>query len=99
MASQNVELYVNYMPVNIEEFIQQFIGNVVTASLDSLKDTGEAETIKLSIKGDTVDITVNNDEIQLNAFVNDFVRNTVIGMVSSLKGVDQIDSLEISITR
>ena len=99
MASQNVELNVNHTPVNIEHFIQQFIGNVVTSILDSLKDTDEAETAKLSIEGDTVDITVNDNEIQLNAFTNDFVRNTVIGMVSSLKGVDQIDSLEISITR
>ena len=99
MASQNVKLSINYTPVNIEEFIRQFIDNVVTALLGSLKDTGEAEDIKLSIEGDTVGITENNNEIQLNAFTNDFVRNTVIGMVSSLKGVDQIDNLEINITR
>ena len=99
MASMNVELAVNYTPVNIEDFIQQFIGNVVTSMLDSLKGTDKAEDIKLSIKGDSVDITVNGNDIQINAFTNDFVRNTVIGMVSSLKGVDQIDNLEINITR
>jgi len=99
MTSMNVELAVNFTPVNIEEFVQQFIGNVVTALVDTLKDTGEAGNIKLSIKGDEVDLSADDNAIQMKSFVDDFIRNTVIGMVSSLKGVDQIDSLEINITR
>ena len=95
----NVELSVNYTPVAIEEFVQQFVGNVVIALTDSLKDTNGAENIKLSIKGDEVELTADDNVIQMKTFVVDFVRNTVIGMVSSLKGVDQIESLDINITR
>jgi len=95
----NAELVVNYTPVNLEEFVQQFIGNVVVALVDTLKDTGKAGNIKLSINGDDVNITADDNTIEMKTFVADFVKNAVIGMVSSLKGVDQIDSLEINIIR
>ncbi len=94
-----VELSVNYTPINIEEFVQQFVGNVVVALVDSLKDTDEADNIKLSIEGDDVVLINDDNEIDMKAFVCDFIRNTVCGMVSSLKGVGQIDNLEINIAR
>ena len=95
----NVELAVNYTPINVEGFVQRFVGNVVIALVNSLKNSGTEGNIKLSLSGDNIDISVDGSEIQMKAFVGDFVRNTVIGMVSSLKGVEQIDSLEINITR
>ena len=95
----NVELAVNFTPVNIEGFVQRFVGNVVIALVDSLKNSGTDGDIKLSVKDDNVDMSVDGTEIQMKAFVGDFVRNTVIGMISSLKGVEQIDSLDINITR
>ena len=98
MASKKVELSVNYVPVNIEDFVQQFIESVITGILGALKGCREAQEIRLSIDGDAVDITLDSDVIQLNPFVNTFVRNTVIGMVSSLKDVGQIERLEISIS-
>ncbi len=94
-----VELAVNYTPVGLEEFVQQFIGNVVIALVDSLKDTSEAENIKLEIKGDDVDLTVDDNAIEIKTFVADFINKTVTGMVSSLKGIDQIDSLNIDVSR
>ena len=98
MASKKVDLFVNYTPIQIEDFVQQFIKVVVTGILSTLKDYREAQEIKLSIDGDVVDITLDSDNIQLNPFVNTFIRNTVTGMVSSLKDVGQIERLEISIS-
>ncbi|MFC1865496.1 hypothetical protein ACFLYB_02130 [Chloroflexota bacterium] len=95
----NVDLSVNFTPVKVEGFVQQFIGNVVTALVNSLKDSGTEGDIKISLRGDNVDIVVDGTEIQMKAFVGDFIKNTVIGMVSSLKGVEQIDSLDINIIR
>lgn len=98
MASKKVELSVNYVPVDIEDFVQQFIEEVITGILGALKGYREAQDTRLSIDGDTVDITVDNDVIQVNPFVSAFVRNTVIGMISSLKDVEQIKRLEIIIS-
>ena len=98
MASNKVELSVNYVPVNIEDFVQQFIESVITGILGALKGYREAQEIRLSIDGDVVDIKLDSDVIQLNPFVSTFVRNTVIGMVSSLKDVEQIERLEIIIS-
>jgi len=98
VASKKVELSVNYVPVNIEDFVQQFIASVITGILGALKGYREEKDIRLSIDDDVVDITLDSDVIQLNPFVNTFVRNTVIGMVSSLKDVGQIERLEIIIS-
>jgi len=99
MAAKEVKLSINYMPVQIEGFVRQFIEAVVTGILNSLKMEGEVRDVNLLIDGDTVDITVDNNIIQLNTFVSKFVKNTVIGMVSSLKEVGQIERLEIRIAR
>jgi hypothetical protein len=98
VASKNVVLSVNYIPINIEDFVQQFIASVINGIMSALKDYREAHDIKLTIDGDLVDITADNNVIQLNPFVTTFVKNTVIGMISSLKDVGQIDRLEIKIS-
>jgi hypothetical protein len=98
VASKKVKLFVNHVPVDIEDFVQQFIEAVIKGILGALKGYREAQDIRLSIDGDTVDITVDSDVIQVNPFVSAFVRNTVIGMVSSLKDVGQIERLEIIIS-
>ena len=97
MAKPEVTVSVNYMPVPIDDFIQQFIEAVVSGMLSTLKETGEGGDVRLSIDGDNVDITMGNSTIPLNPFVSQFIRNTVIGMLSALKGVGQPDRLEISV--
>jgi hypothetical protein len=98
VPSKKIELSVNYIPINIESFVQQFIEAVITGILSALKDYKEANDIKLSIDGDTVDIITDNNKVQINPFVNTVIRNTVIGMISSLKNVGQTDKLEIHIS-
>ena len=98
MASQKVSLSVNYVPIPIEDFVQEFINKVVTGMLSVLKGVDEIRSVGLSFDGGEVVINVNDNVVPSNGFVNEFIRNTVTGMVTSLKGVDQVDKLEISIT-
>ncbi len=99
MVKQKVSISVNYMPIPIEDFIQQFIEAVVTGMLSTLKETGETGDVQLSIDGDNVDIIMDNNTIPVNPFVSQFIKNTVVGMLSSLKGVGQLDRVEISINK
>ncbi|UCG55279.1 MAG: hypothetical protein JSV32_03440 [Dehalococcoidia bacterium] len=98
MLSKEVKVSVNYMPVQIGEFVQRFIESVIKGILNSLKGYGEERNVSLLINNDIVEITVGKDTLQLNPFVSIFVKNTVIGMVSSLKDVKQIERLEINIS-
>ena len=97
MAPRKVNLFVNDIPIPIEDFVQEFIENVITGMLTVLKGTVEIKDVHLYIKGDIVEINLNNALVPVNPFANKFIRNTVVGMVSSLKGVGQINKLKISI--
>jgi len=98
MAAREVSLSINYTPIKIVPFVQQFFEAVIVGIVDSLKEHGKEGDINLGIDNDIVDITIGGDAIELNDFVNTFTRNTVIGMASSLKGVGQIERLEIKIS-
>ncbi len=93
-----VRLAINDSPLPIADFVQIFIGEVVTGMLSTLKGVGEIQSVELSIDGEGVKIDINNATVPSNEFVDKFVRNTVIGMVTSLKGVEQVEKLEIRIT-
>ena len=98
MASRQVSLSVNDVPIQLDGFAQGFIDHVVGGILTSLKGAREIQKTDLSIKGEAVEINLNNALVPINPFVSKIIRNTIIGMVSSLKGVSQIDRREISIT-
>jgi hypothetical protein len=99
VAKPEVTVSVNYMPIQIDDFIQRFIEAVVSGMLSTLKETGDDGDDRLSIDGDNVEITMGNDTIPLNPFVSQFIRNTVIGILSALKGVGQVDRAEINIRK
>ena len=97
MTSSKVTLSVNGSPVDIVEFVQEFIQQVVSGMLSTLKGIGDIHSAHLACDGDEVVISVNGAIVPSNQFVNRFIGNTVNGMVGSLKGVEQIDRLEIDI--
>ncbi len=99
MVSRQVSLWVNEAPIQLEGFTQNFVEQVITGMVTSLKGTREIKSLKLSIKGAVVEINLNGILIPLNPFATKFMRNTITGMAFSLKGVDQIDELEISIIK
>ena len=99
MASRQVSLSVNDVPIELDYFVQRFIDHTVGGILAALEDTGEIGSLALSIDGDKVTINLNNAPVPTNLFVNKIIRNTIAGMVSPLKGVNEINRVNISIRR
>jgi len=97
MTSSKVTISVNGNPVDIVEFVQEFIRQVVSGMLTTLKGVGDIHSAHLACNGEEVVISVNGAVVPSNEFVNQFIRNTANGMVGSLKGVEQIERLEIDI--
>ena len=99
MARQ-VSLSVNDVNINLDYFVQEYIEQVVGGILSSLKDTGEIESLELSINNEgQVKITLNNTDVPLIYFPNEIIKSTILGMVSTLKGVSEVNRLEITIGR
>lgn len=99
MASRQVNLEVNNVPVPIDYFVQGFIDHVMRGILEALEGTGPIRDLKFSIDRDIVTIDLNGSVVPTNTFVNKIVRNTVAGMVTSLKGVGKVKKIDISIKR
>ncbi len=99
MASRQVSLSVNDAPLELNDFVQKYIGRVVGAIITSLRGTAEIESIELAIDEDRVSIFRNNDAVPLNPFAARIIRSTILGMISSLKGVSTIERMQISIIK
>jgi hypothetical protein len=97
MISQKVTLDVNDQAIPIKGFVQDFIANVVTGMIATLKGTGEKQNILLSVESNRVSIQADGTSVLLKPFVSDFIKSTVCGMVGELNGIGQIDRLLISI--
>ena len=99
MASREVKLSVNDVPIELDYFVQGFIEHTISGMMATLEGTGEIKNLELSIDGDKVTINLNSALVPTNPFVNKIIRNTIAGMVSSLKGVSEINKMNISIRR
>lgn len=99
MASRQLSLHVNDVPIALDQFVQGFIDHVVAGILAALKGTGELESLALSIEGEKVAINLNNTVVPLSPFASEIIRNTIAGMVSPLKGVNEINKVNLSIRR
>ena len=99
MARQ-VSLSVNDVPINLDYFVREYIDHVVGGILSSLRDTGEIESLELSIDSEgRVKMDLNGSVIPLKYFPNEIIKSTILGMVATLKGVGEVTSLEITISR
>jgi hypothetical protein len=99
MASKQVNLYVNDMPIEIDFFVQGFVDRVVSGILSALKGTCRIKNLDLSVEGDKVNINLNGSVVPTNTFVNKITRSTIAGMVSALKGVSDTRRIHIIISR
>jgi hypothetical protein len=99
MASKQVNLYVNDVPIEIDYFVQGFIDHVINGILNALRGTCRIKNLDLSIEGNAVNIDLNGSVVPINEFVNKIIRNTVLGMITSLKGVSRVKKLKIEISR
>lgn len=97
--TKQVSLSVNDVPIELDYFVQGFIGHTMGGILIALEGSGEIKSLDVVIEGDKVRLDLNNAEVPVNPFVTKIIRNTVAGMVSSLKGVREINKINISIRR
>jgi hypothetical protein len=99
MGTSQVSLTVNDAAIELDDFVQRFIDNVVGGMLATLKGIGAINSVDINITEDKITIDLNNKEVPLNPFVREITRNVVTGMVSSLKGVEKANRINISIGR
>jgi hypothetical protein len=99
MTAGQVSLFVNDKPIVLDDFVQGYIGHVVSGVLASLKGTGEMKSVDLAITGDQVSIVLNDTAVSLNSFATRIIRNTLVGMISTLHGVQAIERTQLSIKK
>jgi len=97
MARQ-ISLSINDVPIKLGYFIHEYIDHVVGGIIASLHNTGEIESLELSINNEgQVTINLNNSDVPLSYFANKIIKSTIMGMIASLKGVSEVDRLQLSI--
>ncbi len=90
---------VNSHEVEMNEFVNSFVTNVVLGAVNSLKGVSDISTVIVNIENREVYINVNDKEVPLTPFPEQFILNTLIGLVSSLKGVTDVKSVEIRLNK
>ena len=98
--TRQVSLSVNDVPVKLDYFVQEYIDHVVGGIIASLHNTGEIESLDLSLDNEgRVTIELNYADVPIKEFPNEIIRSTIMGMVSTLKGVGEVDRLEITLEK
>jgi hypothetical protein len=94
------ELSINNAPVELNEFVEQFLSRVTVGAVTTLKGVDYIRTVELDEDRGDVMVKVNGEEIELTPFPNDVIANTITGLVSTLKGIDKqnIGKIAIKIT-
>ena len=97
--TKQISLSVNDVPIKLDEFVEGFIYHVVRGIMASLKDTGEIESLELSIDNEgNVTINLNNSAVPIKYFPNEIIKSTIMGMIAPLKGVGEVDRLQLTIS-
>jgi len=91
------KLTVNNKTIELSPFPADFLINVVSATVSSLKGGEDITSLELYVNQDEVQITVNDRKLRIIAFPNDVIVNTLKGLVSTLKGVETIETIEIDV--
>ena len=99
--TKQISLSVNNIPIKLDYFVESYIDHVVGGIIGSLNDTGEIETLELSIDNEgQVKINLNNADVPLKYFPIEIIKSTIEGMVMPLKGVDRVTTpVEIKLIR
>lgn len=90
-------LLVNNKEIDLNPFVEQFLGGTVVGGVRTLKGVTDVRTVELRMVKRSVSILINGKDLALTQFPNDIIASTVVGLVSALKGVDRVDNLQIDI--
>lgn len=89
-------LLVNDMIIPLNDFTQQYIGNVMIGIAASLG--ANSKKIKCSLNKDDLKIFAGAQEVHVRKeFVHTMVTSTLKGIVSPLKGIGLIENINITI--
>jgi hypothetical protein len=96
-----VSLSVNNTPINLDYFVSGYLDHVIGGIVASLKNTGNIETLELTLDEEgQIGIVLNGTDVPLSYFPVEIIRSTVAGMVAPLKGVSgEVKKLQVSIIR
>ena len=72
--TQNINLTINGEPIRINQFVEGFIGHIITGIVESLENTGKIKDLNLTIEGDKVTVNLNGSVIPTGAFTINFPR-------------------------
>lgn len=98
--TRQISLSVNDIPINLDYFVGEYIDHVVGGIVASLRDTGEIESLELTIDNEgQVTINLNSAAVPLTPFPIEIIKSTIMGVVAPLKGVGEVNRLEIAIKR
>lgn len=99
--TRRVSLSVNDMSIDIDYFVENYLDHVVGGIISSLKDTGEIQSLDLTIDNEgEVTILLNGADVPLKYFPIEIIKSTVEGIVAPLKGVDgPVNTLKLNIER
>jgi hypothetical protein len=97
--AKKVELSVNNMPITLDFFVNKYLEKVVGGIISSLNDTGDIESLELTIDNNgQVSIHLNDADVSLKEFPVQIIRSTIEGIVAPLKGVEGvINTVELKI--
>lgn len=88
-------LLVNDIVIPLDEFTQQYIGNVLRSIASTFGSSGNV--INITFISDELKLYAEGEEILLkNEFHCSIVESTVKGMISSLKGVVWFEKVSIT---
>lgn len=95
--SYKTRLQVNRKDIELQPFVEELVGGIVTGAVRTLKGAEAPRTIELKAAGKAVGLAVNGRELSLTPFPNDIILKTVKAAVSSLKGVDSIRTVQVEV--
>jgi hypothetical protein len=101
IVTRQVSLAVNNMPIKLDYFVENYVDHVIGGIVGSLHDTGQIDTLELSIDNEgQVRIQLNNADVPLKSFPMEIIKSTIEGIILPLKGVDRVTSpIEVKIER
>ena len=97
--TREINLSINGVPVDLNDFAQGFIDSTLGGMLAPLNGIGEVKSLDISIENDTIIIYLNGTQVPTNLFVSNVFKNTIVGMVSSLKGVGEVKKVALNIKK
>ena len=80
----------------LNPFMSNLIGNILTATVRSLKSP-EGERVEFNLRGDDLQLTIDEKEVPLNlGQARQIVGNVLKGVAASLKGAENAREIQFS---